>query len=267
MAEEKIIRKIVVAGNKAKDMAAKPRGLILPALLLMAGLALVGSGIFRAFNQRVVTVKGLAEKEVVADTAIWNINISRVGDDLVHVQTLADADLTKTKKFLIGLGFKDDEIQPQRISVRDKFAGYSVEYLRNQIKENAKIGIKGLDRYVIGTGLTVRSNNVNLVDGASRRLGELVKQGITISEDYNGPSYIYNGLNDIKVEMIERATKNARAAAAQFAKDADAAIGAIKSANQGVLSIEARDDEGGWNEKYYIKKKVRIVSTITYYLK
>ena len=267
MAEEKIIRKIVVAGSKAKDMAARPRGMIVPALLLMAGLALVGSGIFRAFNQRVVSVKGLAEKEVVADTAIWNIGISRVGDDLVHVQTLADADVAKVKKFLMGIGFKEDEVQLQRISVRDKFSGYSVEYMRNQIRENAKNGIKGLDRYVIGTGLTVRSNNVNLVDGASRRLGELVKQGIAIGESYNGPSYIYNGLNDIKVEMIERATKNAREAAAQFAKDADAAIGAIKSANQGVFSIEARDDAGDWNEKNHIKKKVRVVSTITYYLK
>ena len=77
------------------------------------------------------------------------------------------------------------------------------------------------------------------------------------------------GLNDIKISMIEQATKNATAAGEQFAKDADARLGKIKSANQGVFSIESRDPTDSWssNERQAINKKVRVVATITFYLK
>jgi hypothetical protein len=115
----------------------------------------------------------------------------------------------------------------------------------------------------------IRSNNVQLVDSVSRRMGELVRRGITVTEDYMGPIYIFNGLNDIKISMIEQATKNATAAGEQFAKDANARLGKIKSANQGVFSIESRDPTDSWssNERQAINKKVRVVATITFYLK
>ena len=61
----------------------------------------------------------------------------------------------------------------------------------------------------------------------------------------------------------------ATAAGEQFAKDADARLGKIKSANQGVFSIESRDPTDSWssNERQAINKKVRVVATITFYLK
>lgn len=124
-------------------------------------------------------------------------------------------------------------------------------------------------RYVIETGVLIRSNNVNLVDSVSRKLGDLVSQGIAITNDYSGPIYIFNGLNDIKTEMIQQATKNAKVSGEQFAKDADTTLGKIYTANQGIFSIESRDPIDNWsnNEKQSIDKKVRVVSTITFYLK
>ena len=70
----------------------------------------------------------------------------------------------------------------------------------------------------------------------------------------------YEGLNEIKPQMIEEATKNAREVAEKFAKDSDSKIGKIKSANQGTFSIEARDS----NTPYI--KRVRVVTSVTYYL-
>jgi hypothetical protein len=107
------------------------------------------------------------------------------------------------------------------------------------------------------------------VDAASRRMGDLVRQGVAITEDYAGPTYIFNGLNDIKISMIEQATKNATDAGRQFAKDANAKLGKIMSANQGIFSIEARDPLDRWSndEKQSINKKVRVVSTVTFYLR
>jgi hypothetical protein len=232
--------------------------------VLAIGVALggffIGDGIYRAMSGRTVTVKGLAERDVVADTAVWNIKINGVGGDLTVLQQEIDNDISEIHTFLTDAGFAPSDIQNLRVQVRDKYAGYSDAELKNQQNDG---------RYVIETGVMVRSHNVELVDSISRRMGELVRRGITITEDYSGPIYIFNGLNDIKISMIEQATKNATAAGQQFAKDADAKLGKIKSANQGVFSIESRDPTDSWssNERQAINKKVRVVATITFYLK
>ena len=232
--------------------------------VLAFGVALggffIGDGIYRAMSGRTVTVKGLAERDVVADTAVWNIKINAVGGDLAALQQRIDRDINEIQSFLIDAGFAPTDIQNLRVQVRDKYAGYSDAELKNQQNDG---------RYVIDTGVMVRSHNVELVDSVSRQMGESVRRGITITEDYSGPIYIFNGLNDIKISMIEQATKNATAAGQQFAKDADARLGKIKSANQGVFSIESRDPTDSWssNERQAINKKVRVVATITFYLK
>ncbi|MBN1282000.1 MAG: SIMPL domain-containing protein [Alphaproteobacteria bacterium] len=254
----KLFEKIKFAKSKIRV------GVLMIAIVLAGGFALggyfIGNGVYQSMAKRTVTVKGLAEQDVVADMAIWNIKISRVGGDLTALQSGVDSDLNKIKSFLKTAGFSTEEIQNLRIQVRDKFAGYSDAELKSQKNEG---------RYVIETGVMVRSNNVNLIDSVSRRLGELVRQGITITEDYSGPIYIFNGLNDIKISMIEQATKNATDAGRQFAKDANARLGKIQSANQGIFSIESRDPIDQWsnNEKQSINKKVRVVSTITFYLR
>jgi len=233
-------------------------------IILAFGVALggffIGDGVYRSMARRTVTVKGLAEMDVVADTAVWNIKFNRVGGDLTSVQSAIDDDIQKTRAFLMENGFGDNEIQNLRVTVRDKFAGYS-DAERRDAQSN--------DRYVIETGVMVRSNSVNLVDSVSRKMGELVRQGVTVTEDYNGPIYVFNGLNDIKIQMIEAATKNATAAGEQFAKDANAKLGKIQSANQGLFTVTARDQMDAWsdNEKQSINKRVRVVSTITFYLR
>ena len=233
-------------------------------IILAFGVALggffIGNGIYKSMARRTVTVKGLAEMDVVADTAIWNIKFNRVGGDLATVQNAIDEDIKKTRSFLMENGFKDGEIQNLRVQVLDKFACYSEAERRDQ---------QSNDRYVIETGVMVRSNSVNLIDSVSRKMGDLVRQGVTVTEDYAGPIYVFNGLNDIKIKMIEMATKNATAAGEQFAKDANARLGKIQSANQGVFSITARDQVDAWsdNEKQAINKRVRVVTTITFYLR
>lgn len=232
--------------------------------ILAFGVALggffIGNGFYNAVASRTVTVKGLAEMDVVADTAVWSIKFNRVGSDLARVQNNIDADIKKVREFLTTNGFKEDELQNLRLQVRDKYAGYS---------EIERKGQDANDRYVVETGVMVRSNSVELVDSVSRKMGDLVRQGVTVTEDYTGPIYVFNGINDIKIKMIEEATKNATAAGEQFAKDADAKLGKIKTANQGTFSITARDQVDAWsdNEKQSINKRVRVVSTITFFLR
>jgi len=223
--------------------------------LICIGLALLGifvsQGIVRLRAlDRVVTVKGLSEREVAADIAIWPIKFSAAGDDL----SLLHADVQKKNgaivEFLEGNGFGDDEITVSVPSITDRKAqGYG------SLDE-------GEFRYYGSSVITVYSSRVEAVREAMSQLADLGKQGIAISgQDYDSRTeFLFTGLNDIKPEMIEEATKNARAVAERFAADSESRLGKIKTARQGQFSIHDRD-----STTPHIKK-VRVVSTITYYL-
>ena len=123
-------------------------------------------------------------------------------------------------------------------------------------------GGKHAYRYVATVVATVATNNVELVRKAMEKQGELLKHGIAFSGgDYQYRTvYSFNGLNEIKPAMIDEATKNARSAAEKFAKDSDSKLGKIKTATQGVFSIENRDE----NTPHI--KKVRVVTNVQYFL-
>jgi len=114
---------------------------------------------------------------------------------------------------------------------------------------------------------------VNKIRDLAGRTGELIRKGLVLADD-TGPSYIFTKLNNIKPEMIAEATKNARKAAEQFAADSGSRVGKIRRAYQGVFSIEARDGASLPSPDGYmgdanlsaINKKVRVVSTVDYYL-
>lgn len=67
--------------------------------------------------------------------------------------------------------------------------------------------------------------------------------------------------------MVAEATRDARSAAEQFAKDSGTRVGGIRQATQGYFTIEARDgEEGGWGVADTPYKKVRVVTTIDFSL-
>ncbi len=229
---------------------------IVEALLLAVGMIVSAWVLGQALLQfkqvdRGVVVKGLAEREVPADTAIWPVAFSEADNDLPRLyQTLQEKNV-KIAAFLQASGFKPDEISVSAPSITDRQAQ---DYGNAQLAERL--------RYSGKSTLTVYTRQINLVRDAMARLGELGKQGIALSSDNyeNRTQFLFTGLNALKPAMIEEATKNARIAAEKFAKDSDSRLGKIRHANQGQFSIEDRDASTP-----YIKK-VRVVSSVEYRL-
>ena len=143
-----------------------------------------------------------------------------------------------------------------------KDLGNDLPTLYNKINATNQAIVGFLKRYNVTSVITVTSTKVDLVRKMISEQSELLKQGIAITGgDYRyNVQYDYTGLNDIKPQMIEEATKNARAAAIKFAKDSDSELGKIKRAYQGQFSIEDRDA----NTPYI--KRIRVVTTIDYSL-
>ena len=225
----------------------------LPSLLIAVGIAVSGlcikSGMESfAAKERVVSVRGLAEREVKANKVTWPIQFKVVGDELNAVYNSIQKNNAAIIDFLKQNGVKDDEISINAPDLTDMEAERYVNNIRY--------------RYNVSQVIVVVSNDVDKISNLIMRQTELLKQGVAIAaSDYQYKvSYEFTELNSIKPEMIAEATKAARIAGEQFAKDSDSELGKIKKATQGQFSIENRDE----NTPYI--KKVRVVSYVEFFI-
>lgn len=217
------------------------------ALGLVAGGYLLGDGLLRAREaDRSVTVRGLAEREVTADLATWTIAYSAKSQSLKSAQEDIDADTDAIRAFFSELGFSADALQPTSVNV-------------SQYSEYGQPG------YTIRQRLQLRTQDIEKAQAAVAKQFDLVRCGVVL-EDGSGMSFSFTKLNDIKPEMVAEATKDARKSAEQFAEDSGTDVGTIKSATQGYFSITSRDGDGGYGVSDTPFKKVRVVTTVNYYL-
>ncbi|MAK49049.1 MAG: SIMPL domain-containing protein [Marinobacter sp.] len=219
--------------------------------------ALIGNGLTDLrTGDRYVTVKGVAEREVNADLALWPIRFVATGASLSEAQERARSSRDAIMAFLKLQAIDQNAVELQRLDVTDTRA--------NPYQAN-----NGEQKFIISQTLMVRSTDIDRIRQAAQGVSELVDSGVVLSSDYGppGPTYVFNGLNDIKPEMIAEATASAREAADQFAQDAKAELGGLRRANQGVFQILARDQAPGIMEQQQPVKTVRVVSTVEYYLR
>ncbi|WP_321481035.1 SIMPL domain-containing protein [uncultured Bacteroides sp.] len=225
------------------------------ALLIAIGLFFIGYQIKKGITEfkdkeRIVSVKGLAEVEVPADKVIWPLMYKEIGNDLITLYNTINAKNQLIITFLKKNGITANEISQAPPEIVDMKAE---RYSSNP----------PLYRYNATSGITVTSKNVQKVRKLMTEQTELLKQGIAIATgDYRyNVVYEFTGLNKIKPQMIEEATKNARIAANKFAHDSESELGKIRNASQGQFSISNRDA----NTPFI--KYIRVVTTVNYYLK
>lgn len=236
-------------------------GRVLAAVLLAAGIAaggwLAGRGLLAARSEdRFVTVKGVAEREVQADLALWPMQFVVADDDLGRAQSRMAGTTAQVQAFLRKSGFGDGEVELLDLSVTDtrasRYGGPPAPF-----------------RYVVSTTLMVRTLEPDRLFAASQKVGELIDAGVVLSSEgpwAGGPTYLFNGLNELKPAMIAEATASAREAAAQFARDSGSELGPIRRANQGLFVVLPRDQAPGVQEQRQRAKVVRVVTTIDYLL-
>ena len=218
--------------------------------MLILGISLnLTVGNFKSYD-RCVTVKGLCEKEVMADKVIWPIVYKQGGNELGKLYSTVQEMNNTIIDFLKEAGVTDEEITTNAPSILDTRTNLYSE--RNEYN------------YIVTAGVTVCSDKVELIVKLQTEQAKLYEKGIPVGmeENWSHPTiYSFTGLNEIKPAMIEEATVNARHAAEKFAKDSNSKLGKIKTATQGQFSVSDRD-----NNTPYIKN-VRVVTNVVYYLK
>ena len=225
-------------------------GAVLVAVGLVGLGATLADGLQRFREaERSVEVKGLAEREVPANLAIWTLGHGDADADAAALYPRIEARNARIAAFLAERGFGADEITVGAPAVVDR-----------QAQEYGEQGNRL--RYFGRATVTVYTTKVDAVRRALGDLGELGRRGVPVQGvgEGNGVQFVYDGLNAIKPAMIEEATRNAREAAQKFAADSQSTLGKIRRASQGQFSIQDRDASTP-----HIKR-VRVVSTIEYHL-
>jgi len=236
---------------------------------LLLGLSLggyfIGKGGARFKSEtRTVTVKGLVEKEVRADQTVWTLRFKQAGNDLKEAHKKISADRETTIALLVQQGFAKEEIDRQPARTIDKLAR---EYGQAQDKNQL--------RYIVTSSLIVKTNNVDLVTKALGTIDEeMFESGIVLDGEVQGgianPRYVISTFNDLRPQLLADATKNARGTAQQFAADAGAQVGKIRSANQGNIQIfgsNGDDESAPYSPTSTLVKKIRVVSTFEFELR
>lgn len=253
-----------MASNDIDRGSLIPLGLLL-ALGMIFGGWMLGSQIKATrLADRYVTVKGLVERNVKSDLAIWPITYKEAGDDLTQLYAKTETDKQTILQFLAEQGIQSSEIELGVIRVVDTQAN---EYGG---------GNRAPHRYIVQQQITVRTSRVDQVATSAQKTMQLLQKGIILNSDPGqGLAYKFTGLNAIKPDMITEATRNARAAADRFAADSGSKVGSIRQANQGTFSILPADQGGGEgggegggysNADASLMKTVRVVTTVQYYL-
>ena len=210
------------------------------ALLSFAGLFFVSAKDFSKQGS-FVEVKGLSEKIVKADVAIWSINFDVKSNDIDSLYANIEKNTRIVQSFLQARGFDSSEINIAPVNI------YQDTYRDS------------LFRYNSSTQLSVYTKKVDLVKTSAKDTLELVRQGVTLNQ--NSIVFQFSDINSIKPEMLSEAIKNARETAAQFAKESGSRLGSVSRGNQGVFDITDKDPG---SPEY---KKIRVVSTLRFLLK
>ena len=215
-------------------MSSSRISLVVSATLVALGLAaagyFVGQGISeRGAGRRIISVKGLSEREVPASVATWTIGYSATGNDLGEINKKL-ADSTKAVvAFLKDAGFAETDMAVQPPSLHD-----------TSMDEREKDSPPPPERYRADQAVLLRTSKVDAIKPALASASNLMVSGVLLSGK-SEPNYIFNQVNEIKPAMIQEATKNARIAAEQFSRDSQTTLGKLRNATQGWFQVENRD--------------------------
>lgn len=227
------------------------------AVATIASSVILSGGFLKVmkFTREQITVTGSAQKEITSDYVVWRGDYWRRDADLKTAYAGLKGDLDKVKAYLVSKGVREGEIRFSSITT-------TTLYKKNE-KGNDTNDIQG---YNIGQTVEIRSNDVNRITDVSSESTELIAQGVEFSSQ--SPEYFYTKLDELKIEMLAKATENAKDRAASMAKSTGNKIGLMRSAKMGVFQITPANStevsDWGMNDTSSLDKKVTAVVNVSF---
>lgn len=208
-------------------------------------------------NKAVITVYGLADKVVTSDKAIMTLNFTENGNNINELNEKINKSKDKIYEFLKKQGIEEKEIQEENVSIQDNYYEY---YYSNKDGKIPEI------RYKITKTLVIDTNKVDLVKSLQSKITGLLENNIFVTTDIK---YSYSKFDDLKLKLIEEATKDAMERAKYLSKVTGCNLKRLRNLSTGKFNIldgsnTSSDDEQWSNGENKYKKRYRIVVNVTY---
>jgi len=242
------------------------KGYVSTAIIAVALIitAIIVAGAYKAkFNKQVtISVTGLAEKNFASDLIVWRGEYQRKSLDLKEAYALIKNDETNVRQYLKSNKIEDNEIVFSSISIQKEF-----DIKRNEEGKQISSVFAG---YKLSQTVTVESTNIDRVEVVSREVTKLIESGIEISS--LEPSYFYTKLSELKIDLLAKASADAKKRAETIAVNSGGALGKILRADMGVFQITAPNSNedfsyGGAFNTSSKNKKASITIRINYSIK
>ncbi len=221
---------------------------IIAVAAIIVGLILANGYKYKNRVQQTIVVTGLAEKEFTSDQIVWNLNYSRTNTDLKTAYASLKEDEKMVKEYLASNGVPDAEIVYSSVDVNKNFS--------NSYSEGKSYNV--FTGYTLNQKVTIDSKDIDKIEKLSREITGLLEKGIELNS--TTPAYYYQKLNELKVDLLAKASEDAKQRAKTIAKNSGASLGNLIKANMGVFQITGKNSNedysygGSFNTSSKIKK-------------
>ena len=199
-----------------------------------------------------ISVTGLGEIDFESDQAIWTGRFEASSVNLVDAFAKIKDQRTKVENYLLSKGVKQEEIQFEQVSTyeRDK----------SVYNDQGKYVGSVFSKFELSQRVVVDSEDLDLVASVSREISELLKEGVQITSD--NPDYYYSKLDELKLNLIEKASENGRIRAEQIAKNSKSNIARLKDARLGVFQILGKNsgESYSWGGTFNTSSRMKTAS-------
>lgn len=202
-------------------------------LCIIISAFFVGRGLsnFRSGAARTISATGSASMDFESDLIVWRGYFEAYAYTAEDAYAQLNSDANAVKKFLVSNGVAEDEIVFSSVNIYQKS--------RDIYDENGNYHGYEFDGYELSQSVTVTSTNLDSVEKVATDISSLLSAGIQFSS--YSPEYYYTKTDDLKLELIEKATENSKARVDIMAEQAGARVGKLNSSNLGVFQITAQN--------------------------
>jgi hypothetical protein len=232
--------------------------LLIAVAVIITGLILGKAYMSKGKPDDTVSVIGLGEESFDSDLIVWRASFSRRSMELKDAYAQLNADIRKVKAYLKSRGISDDEMVFEAADITKEWS--------NIYDDEGNIRQTIFDGYSLNQSVKVSSKKVNVVEQTSRQVSQLIDAGIELNSD--APEYYYTKLAQLKLKMIEAATKDAHERAAKIAENGGGSLGKLMYADMGVFQITAENssEEYEWGGSFNTSSR-RKTASVTIRLK
>jgi len=178
-----------------------------------------------------IVVTGMAEQDFVSDLIVWDGSYSRKSIDLKSTYTALKVDETTVRNYLNSKGISNNEMVFSSVTINK-------EYSPKLDKDGKNIG-QDFTGYNLEQSVEIQSANIDKIDKISRDATELIENGIEFNSAT--PAFYDTKLNEVKMELLGKASADAKARAETIAKNAGSSLGNLKTATMGVFQIRGKN--------------------------